>query len=174
PALQYGEIIRLRLPDFRPAVESFNLAEALADPTHAPLLKALDTVQIFGRYDFENPPVVSVLGDVRLPGTYPTSGDIHLSDAIHLAGGLTPEAEKVDAQVFRSMPDSTLKILNVKLDSALDGSPADNIVLRPRDRVLVHKNAAAADPATVNVKGEVVRPGRYPLTEDMRVSDLIR
>lgn len=174
PALQYGEIIRLSQPDFRPTVQSFNLAEALADPAKAPLLQALDTVQIFGRYDFENPPVVSVLGDVRSPGTYRTSGDIHLSDAIHLAGGLTPDAETVDAQVFRYMPDSTLKILNVKLDSALDGSPADNVVLRPRDRVLVHKNAAATDPATVYVKGEVARPGRYPLTADMRISDLIR
>ncbi len=72
------------------------------------------------------------------------------------------------------MPDSTLKILNVKLGGALDGSPSDNIVLTPRDRVLVHRNAAAIDPATVYVKGEVARPGRYPLTADMRISDLIR
>ena len=174
PALQYGEIIRLSLPDFRPEVQSFNVAAALADPAKAPVLQALDTVQIFGRYDFENPPAVSVLGDVRSPGTYRTSGDIHLSDAIHLAGGLTLDAATADAQVFRYMPDSTLKILNVKLDSALDGSPADNIVLSSRDRVLVHKNAAASDPPTVYVKGEVARPGRYPLTGQMRISDLIR
>ncbi len=173
-ASQYGEIIRLSLPDFRPTVESFNLAEALADPARAPLLKSLDTIQIFGRYDFESPPVVSVLGDVRAPGTYQTAGDIHLSDAIHLAGGLTPDAETVDAQVFRSMPDSTLKILHVKLDSALDGSPRDNIVLSSRDRVLVHKNVAATDPATVYIKGEVARPGRYPLTGEMHISDLVR
>ncbi|MGA8212324.1 MAG: SLBB domain-containing protein, partial [Candidatus Sulfotelmatobacter sp.] len=174
PALQYGEIIRLSLPDFRPTVESFSVAEALADPTKSPVLTALDTVQIFGRYDFENPPDVSVLGDVRAPGTYRTSGDIHLSDAIHLAGGLLPDAATLDAQVFRYMPDSTLKILNVRLSSALDGSPADNIALTSRDRVLIHRNAAAADPATVYVKGEVARPGRYPLTTDMRISDLIR
>jgi polysaccharide biosynthesis/export protein len=172
-ASQYGEIIRLSSPDFRPTVESFNLAEALANPAQALVLQALDTVQIFGRYDFENPPVVSVLGDVRAPGTYRTAGDIHLSDAIHLAGGLTPEAETADAQVFRSLPDSTLKILNVRLDSALEGSPRDNIVLSSRDRVLVHKNVAAADPATVYIKGEVARPGRYPLTGEMHVSDLV-
>ena len=84
PALQYGEIIRLSLPDYRPTVQSFSVAEALADPKNSPLLDALDTVQIFGRYDFENPPNVSVLGDVRSPGNYRTSGDIHLSDAIVL------------------------------------------------------------------------------------------
>jgi protein involved in polysaccharide export with SLBB domain len=174
PALQYGEIIRLSQPDFRPAVESFSVAAALADPAKSPVLAPLDTVRIFGRYDFENPPDVSVLGDVRSPGTYRTSGDIHLSDAIHLAGGLLPDAATLDAQVFRYMPDSTLKILNVRLSSALDGSPADNIELTSRDRVLIHRNAAAADPATVYVKGEVARPGRYPLTAEMRISDLIR
>ena len=47
-------------------------------------------------------------------------------------------------------------------------------MLSSRDRVLIHKNAAAADLAAVTIKGEVVRPGRYPLTADMRVSDLIR
>jgi polysaccharide biosynthesis/export protein len=174
PALQYGEIIRLSQPDYRPTVQSFSVVEVLADPKNAPQLQPLDTVQIFGRYDFENPPTVSVWGDVRAPGTYRTSGDIHLSDAVHLAGGLSSDAATGDAQVFRYMPDSTLKILNVKLSSALDGSPVDNIVLSSRDRVLVHKNAAAADPETVYVKGEVARPGRYPLTGDMRVSDLIR
>ena len=135
------------------------MADALADPSKAPELKPLDTVQFFGRYDFENPPDVSVWGDVRAPGTYQTSGDIHLSDAIHLAGGLSPDAATGDAQVFRYMPDSTLKIFNVKLSSALDGSPQDNIVLTSRDRVLVHKNPAAADPRTVYVKGEVSKPG---------------
>jgi polysaccharide biosynthesis/export protein len=174
PALQYGEIIRLNQPDFRPTVQSFSVADALADPANAPTLQPLDTVQIFGRYDFENPPDVSVLGDVRAPGTYKTSGDIHLSDAIHLAGGLLPDAETVDAQVFRYMSDSTLKILNVKLSGALDGVPAENIILHSRDRVLIHRNTAAGDPATVYVKGEVARPGRYPLTANMRISDLIR
>lgn len=174
PASQYGEIVRLSLPDYRPTVQSFSVAEALADPAKAPILQPLDTVQIFGRYDFENPPDVSVLGDVRAPGTYRTSGDIHLSDAIHRAGGLLPDAATADAQVFRYMPDSTLKILNVKLSSALDGSPVDNIMLTSRDRVLIHRNPAAADPATVYVKGEVSRPGRYPLTADMRISDLLR
>jgi len=174
PALQYAQIVRLSAPDYRPTVQSFSVAEALADPDKSPELKPLDTVEFFGRYDFENPPDVSVWGDVRMPGTYRTSGDIHLRDAIHLAGGLAPDAAEGDAQVFRYLPDSTLKILNVKLSSALDGSPADNIVLRARDRVLVHKNAAAIEPATVSVKGEVARPGRYPLSADMRVSDLIR
>jgi protein involved in polysaccharide export with SLBB domain len=174
PASQYAEIIRLNPPDYRPTVESFNLGDALSHPASAPLLQPLDTVQIFGRYDFEEAPTVSVWGDVRVPGTYQTSGQIHLGDAIQMAGGLSPDAEKEDAQVFRYLPDGQLKIFSVKLDQALAGNPGENIALNSRDRILVHRNAASVEPATVYIQGEVARPGRYPLTADMTVADLIR
>lgn len=174
PATQYAEIIRLNAPDYRPTVESFNLGDALSHPGSAPVLEPLDTLQIFGRYDFQNPPTVSVWGDVRTPGTYRTSGQLHLSDAIHMAGGLAPDAETEDAQVFRYLPDGQLKIFSVKLADALTGNPSDNIVLNSRDRVLVHRNPADVNPASVYVKGQVARPGRYPLTTNMSVADLIR
>ncbi|MFZ3256640.1 MAG: SLBB domain-containing protein, partial [Candidatus Acidiferrales bacterium] len=173
PAAQYAEIIRLSAPDYRPVVESFDLADALSHPGSAPLLDPLDTVQVFGRYDFENPPTVSVWGDVRTPGTYSTSGQIHLSDAVHMAGGLAADAETQDAQVFRYLPNGEMTIFSVNLSEALAGDAAENIVLNSRDRVLVHRNPAEVDPATVYIKGEVARPGRYPLTANMKVADLI-
>lgn len=173
PATKYAEVVHLDAPDFHPSVESFNLADALADPSRAPLLKPMDTVRIFSRFDFENPPSVSVLGDVRAPGTYQTSGEIHLSDAIHLAGGLSPDAQTSDAQVFRYLPDGKSKIFSVSLNQALAGDPTDNIVLQPRDRVLIHQNPDAVQPTTVYIQGEVGKPGRYPLTTNMTVSELI-
>jgi polysaccharide export outer membrane protein len=174
PAAQYAEIIRLNAPDFHPSVESFDLAAALADPTESPVLHAMDTVRIFSRFDFENPPTVSIGGGVRSPGTYQTSGQIRLSDAVHLAGGLTPDAQTADAQVFRYSSDGKFKIFSVGLGQALAGDPVENIFLQPRDRLLIHRNPDAADPATVYIQGEVMKPGRYPLAQGMRVSDLIR
>jgi polysaccharide biosynthesis/export protein len=174
PATQYAEIIRLNAPDFHPSVEGFDLAEAIADPPRSPLLHPMDTIRIFSRYDFENPPIVSVVGDVRGPGTFQTSGEIHLIDAIHLAGGLAPDAQTGDAQVFRYLPDGKLKIFSVGLSQALAGDPTENILLAPRDRVLVHRSPDAEEPATVYVQGEVGKPGRYPLTTNMTVADLIR
>jgi protein involved in polysaccharide export with SLBB domain len=173
PANQYAEIIRLNAPDFRPTVESFDLAGALANPEQSPVLHAMDTVRIFSRFDFENPPTVSVLGDVRGPGTYRTTGQIHLSDAVHLAGGLSPDAKTEDAQVFRYLPDGKFKIFSVSLSSALEGDPNANILLQPRDRLLIHRNPDAIEPASVYVKGDVGKPGRYPLTTNMTVADLI-
>jgi protein involved in polysaccharide export with SLBB domain len=174
PASQYAEIIRLNPPDFRPSVQSFDLADALANPSQAPVLHAMDTVRIFSRFDFENPPSVSVLGDVRAPGTYRTSGQIHIADAVHLAGGLSPDAQTEDVQVFRYLPDGKFKIFSVSLNSALTGDPTENILLQPRDRLLIHRNPDAIQPATVNIEGEVGKPGRYPLTTNMTVADLIR
>jgi protein involved in polysaccharide export with SLBB domain len=174
PANQYAEIIRLNAPDFHPTVESFDLAGALSNPEQAPVLHAMDTVRVFSKFDFENPPTVSVWGDVRGPGTYRTSGQIHLSDAVHLAGGLSPDAKISDAQVFRYLPDGKTKIFSVSLNLALEGDPIANILLQPRDRLLIHRSPDAIQPASVYVQGEVGKPGRYPLTTNMTVAELIR
>lgn len=174
PATQYAEIIRLNAPDFHPSVEGFDLADALNNPAQAPILHPMDTIRIFSRFDFENPSTVSVLGEVRAPGTYQTSGQIHLTDAVHLAGGLTPDVETGDAQVFRYLPDGKFKIFSVSLSQALAGDPVENILLQPRDRLLIHRNPDAVEPASVYIQGEVAKPGRYPLTTNMGVADLIR
>jgi len=174
PAPHYAEIIRLNAPDFHPSIESFDLAGALANPASAPALKPLDTVRIFSHYDFEAPPEVWVSGEVHQPGSYRTSGQAHLRDAIFLAGGITPDAALESAQLFRPQPDGTLRILSVDLRQALAGNPVDNIILESRDRLLVHRTLARVDAPTVDIRGEVAKPGRYPLTTDMRVEDLVR
>lgn len=174
PATQYAEIIRLNPPDFHPSVESFNVADALANPTSSPVLKPLDTVRVFGRFDFQDRPSVSVVGDVRTPGTYPTTGQIHLVDAVHLAGGLSADAASKDAQVFRYEPDGTVKIFGINLQAALNGDASANIALQSRDRLLIHRNPEAAQPANVFLQGDVANPGRFPLATNMTIADLIR
>src|ERR1700688_2918290 len=174
PAGHYAEIVRLNPPDYRPSVESFDLAAALANPANAPKLKAHDTVRVFGRYDFEPAPQVWIGGEVASPGKYATSGQIRLRDAIYLAGGVSPDASLDSAQLFRTQANGTMKILSVNLAGALAGNPIDNILLESRDRLLVHRNTAQVDVATVDVKGEVAKPGRYPLTTNMHVEDLIQ
>jgi polysaccharide export outer membrane protein len=174
PAPHYAEIVRLNAPDFHPSVESFDLAEALANPAAGPTLQPLDTVRVFSRFDFEPPPDVWVGGEVRAPGKYRTSGQAHLRDAIYLSGGTTPDAALDTAQLFRTQADGSMRILSVDLKQALAGNPVDNILLQPRDRIIVHRSSERVDPPTVYVKGEVAKPGRYPLTSDMHVGDLLR
>jgi len=174
PAAHYAEIIRLNPPDSHPSVESFDLAAALANPEAAPKLKPLDTVRIYSKYDFEPAPAIWVGGEVRAPGKYNTSGEAHLRDAVFLAGGMTPDASLGSAQLFRTQADGTMKILSVNLTEALAGDPINNIILQPRDRLLIQRSSARLDPATVYIKGEVAKPGRYPLTTNMHVEDLVQ
>jgi protein involved in polysaccharide export with SLBB domain len=174
PAAHYAEIVRLNPPDFHPSVESFDLTAALSNPVSGPKLQPLDTVRIFSRYDFEPAPEVWVGGEVREPGKYRTSGQAHLKDVVYQAGGVTQDASLDSAQLFRTQPDGTMKILSVDLREALAGNSVNNILIEPRDRLLIHRNSARVDPPTVYIKGEVAKPGRYPLTTNMHVEDLIR
>ncbi len=174
PAEHYAEIVHLRPPDWRPEVESFDLAAALANPSASPKLTPLDTVRILGRYDVEAAPVFWLSGEVRTPGQYRTSGRMHLRDAIYEGGGLLPDAALDSAQVFRAQPDGSLKILNVNLAAALDADPVENVMVQPRDRIIVHRSLNRLDPPSVYIRGEVANPGRYPLAENMRVAHLLQ
>jgi len=173
PAQNHAEIIRLEPPDFRPTVLAFNLAEVMSGKADAPVLKPFDTVRIFGRYDFEDPPEIIVSGEVRTPGELLTNGQTRLRDAVYLAGGITPDAKLDDAQIYRRDPGGNMQVFSINLGKALNGDSSANIILQPRDRLIIQRSLAKYDPPTVTVTGEVARPGRYPLAENMTATDLV-
>ena len=195
PSARHAEIIRLAPPDYAPQVMTFNLADALAGEEPGSVkkekeskgtsdsdahnaqnvtLQPFDTVRIFGRYDFEDPPTITVSGEVRRPGEHVTNGETRLRDAVYLAGGITRDAQLTDAQVFRRTLDGKLTVLSVNLEHALAGDAANNVPLEPKDRVFIHRNLSKVDPATVKIEGEVARPGKYALGEDMSAAQLVR
>jgi protein involved in polysaccharide export with SLBB domain len=174
PYKQHAEIIRLSGPDLRPEIISFNLGDALAGKNENLVLKPFDTVRIFGRFDFEDAPIVTVAGEVRDPGDHVTNGATYLRDAIFLAGNTTPDAETDDVQVFRKTHDGKLEVISADLHKAIAGDPHENILLQPQDRVFVHKNMKRVEPATVEIAGEVARPGKYPLGANLTAAELVR
>jgi protein involved in polysaccharide export with SLBB domain len=174
PSITHAEIIRLAQPDFAPEVLAFNLGDALAGKDQDLVLKPFDIVRVFGRFDFEDPPVITVTGEVRDPGDHLTNGVAHLSDAVYLAGGTTRDALLTDAQVFRKTSDGKLEVINVDLGKALEGDAKDNIALEPKDRVFIHRDLNKLDPPTVAIEGEVARPGKYPLGDNMTAAALVR
>jgi protein involved in polysaccharide export with SLBB domain len=174
PYKRHAEIIRLNAPDYMPTVLAFNLDEALAGKEQDIALKPLDTVRVFGRYDFEDPPVVTVSGEVRDPGDHVTNGATYLRDAIYLAGNLTPEAQVDSAQVFRRTNDGKLKVFSVNLSRALAGDAKENILLDSKDRVFIQRTMSKVNPPMVSIQGEVARPGKYPLGEEMTAAELVK
>jgi protein involved in polysaccharide export with SLBB domain len=174
PAGNHAEIIRLEPPDFSPVVLAFNLADALDGKAQPPLLKPFDTLRIFGRYDFEDAPEIIVSGAVRAPGEMLTNGQTRLRDAVYLAGGVTPDASLVDAQIYRREPNGGMTVLSVDLGKALAGDSVHNVLLKSRDRLIIQRNLTKTDPPTVTVTGEVASPGKYLLAENMTASDLVK
>ena len=174
PYKAHAEIIRLKAPDNTPEVLAFNLEDALSGKAQDVELRPFDTVRVFGRFDFEDPPVITVSGEVRDPGDHITNGATYLRDAVYLAGNTTPDAQLDDAQVFRKTEDGKLKVLSVNLGKALAGDARDNILLQPKDRLFIYKNLAKVDPPTVSIQGEVARPGKYALGQDMTAAQLVR
>ena len=174
PSTTHAEIIRLSQPDYAPVILAFNLGDALEGKDQDLVLKPFDIVRVFGRFDFEDPPVITVTGEVRDPGDHLTNGVAHLRDAVYLAGGTTRDALLDDAQVFRKSRDGKMEVISVNLAKALEGDAKDNIALEPTDRVFVHRDLNKLDPPTVAVEGEVARPGKYPLGAEMTAADLVR
>jgi protein involved in polysaccharide export with SLBB domain len=174
PSTSHAEIIRLSQPDYTPVVLAFNLGDALAGQDQDLVLKPFDTVRIFGKYDFEDQPVITISGEVRDPGDHLTNGTPRLRDAVYLAGGTTRDALLEDAQVYRKTKDGKLQVISVNLARALEGDEKYNIVLESKDRVFIHRDLNKLDPPMVSVEGEVARPGKYPLGEDMTAAQLVR
>jgi protein involved in polysaccharide export with SLBB domain len=174
PYKQHAEVIRLNAPDFTPQIFAFNLENALAGKDQDLVLKPFDTVRVFGRFDFEDSPTITVTGEVRDPGDHVTNGATYLRDAVYLAGSTTPDAQLDDVQIFRHTRDGKLRVLSVNLSKALTGDTRENILLEPKDRIFIHKNLARLDPPSVQIQGEVARPGKYPLGTDMTAGELVR
>src|SRR4029077_1535258 len=174
PSTAHAEIIRLAEPDYSPVVLAFNLGDALAGKDQDFVLKPFDTVRVFSKYDFEDQPLITISGEVRDPGDHLTTGTPHLRDAIYLAGGTTRDALLDDVQVYRKTRDGKLQVISVNLAKALAGEDKDNIFLEPKDRVFIHRDLNKVDPSMVSVEGQVARPGKYPLGEDMTAAGLVR
>jgi protein involved in polysaccharide export with SLBB domain len=171
---QHAEIIRLSGQEYKPEILSFNLGDALAGKEQDLVLKPFDTVRIFSRFDFEDPPIITVTGEVRDPGDHVTNGATYLRDAVFLAGNASPDAELNDVQIFRKTHDGKLEVINANLRKAIAGDANENILLEPQDRVFVSKSMLRLDPPTVEVQGEVAKPGKYPLGASLTATELVK
>ncbi|HET7186306.1 MAG TPA: SLBB domain-containing protein [Terriglobales bacterium] len=173
PSRRHAEIIRLHSPDFTPEVLTFNLGDAMAGKGEVPVLQPFDTVRIFGRFDFEDAPRITIAGEVRDPGDHLTNGETHVSDAVYLAGGATVDASLADAQIFRR-DGATSRVISINLAKALSGDQVQNVLLQPKDRLIIHANLAKLDPSRVTIEGEVANPGKYVLGKDLTAAQLVR
>jgi len=140
----------------------FNLEQALYGGD-SPLLQRWDRVIIYSPEHVRDPRVVSVVGQVRHPGTYERTEGMTISDLLFQAGGTLPEAaEWAEVARTRGADGTTIMIADLRRLSA--GGSSDNLELRDGDRVLVPEvGQYQRAPRTVRIAGEVRFPGAYAL-----------
>ena len=113
---------------------------------------------------------VTVLGEVNSPGRKVLKGRTRLIDVLVESGGFTPRAS---GEVSLSRSDGTFAggaaTLTLRLGGALDPVQRVNLEVLLRNGDIV----TASPKAYVTVEGEVNRPGRYTIDEDLTVTGAV-
>ena len=130
-----------------------------------------------------NERIITIHGEVQMPGVYEYAEDETVEDFILQAGGLTDAASTARVDVSRriSDPGATLasnEIANmysfvVKNGLVVDGDRS--FTLEPYDEVYVRRSPAYQPQRNVLIGGEVLFPGNYALTtKNQRISELVK
>jgi len=118
---------------------------------------------------------VMISGSVYKPGTYQLTPNMRLLDLIQLADSLRPETYYLRGELTRVLEDNTTQIsIPFDLKSLLEGDKKQNFILQPKDRVVIHSiNISKIPDEFVEIFGSVKKPGRYPLTKNMTLVDVL-
>jgi polysaccharide biosynthesis/export protein len=138
---------------------------------------------------------VTLEGHVFQPGPMAWREGMRISDVISSVDQLRPNADLNYVVIRRELePDRRLAVLSADLGAALrDPSSAQNVEIKPRDRIIVFDYESGRErllkpvveelrrqskidrpSELVRVDGRVKVRGEYPLEPRMRISDLLR
>src|SRR5215510_14065598 len=132
-----------------------------------------DLVRIFAILTMlEN--AVQLEGHAMRPGRYELKPNMRLRDVLTSYAVLLPEPYLEYGEIVRYIgADMRRTVVPYNLGALLAGDPDQNLALQPQDIVRVFARADFVDPPQVRISGLVHRPGLYPLTEGLRVGDLV-
>ncbi len=116
---------------------------------------------------------VTILGNVETPGDYGLKIDMSIKDLIDMAKGIMPGTYLYRAEIARVTKDRSREIIPINLDKMMLGGSDENIALKEWDILLVYSEAEASSPSFVEIDGAINKPGKYELTPNMKISDLI-
>ncbi|HSV74209.1 MAG TPA: SLBB domain-containing protein [Chthonomonadales bacterium] len=172
-----GLVLLHQKPDGRFAYRFLSLTRTLAeDPEHNPILQDRDVLAVYraGEAAFAPERQIEVRGEVTAPGFYPRGEGMRLSDALRLAGGLTPSAGDA-VQVTRARSDERSPVTTASVARGLANVEPDP-ALTDGDIVTVQGRGAFMErPILVTVRGAVNKPGPVALTSrTARLTDALQ
>jgi len=120
--------------------------------------------------------LVEVDGEVKFPGIYPLGKSARVNDLIIAAGGVKESAYLSRAELTRNEMNgiSAVKVSkNIQLANALKNVEGYNILLKSKDRLNVHRIPSWSENHVVELRGEVVFPGKYTVRRGDSLSSII-
>ncbi|MGK9235724.1 SLBB domain-containing protein [Inquilinus limosus] len=118
--------------------------------------------------------VVSLEGQVRVPGSYPIIPGTSLATVLDIAGGTTIEADRraIEVGYFSTLSPSNLSGSWRSVQSL--GATTASIKLNPGDSVRIPQNPQLREDGTVTLAGEFTHPGRYVIRRGETLLQLIQ
>lgn len=118
--------------------------------------------------------IVTSEGALNQVGFYEYEKGMKVSDLIEKSDGLRFDAVMTRAYITRI--NDKLQIVNIPLDLKAiveNKASADNVVLRPQDKLLILSKSDYYEDFSVEIFGQVKRPGRYVFGTDLTLQDLL-
>lgn len=150
-----------------------NAGKPNEDLTGSIKLQDLDLVRIFP-IDSTLRGYVRLDGHVLRPGDYALKPDMRIADLIGRDNLLQDHYANAAMLTRLSAPDYQPEKLFINLEKALSGDTAHNLSLQEFDVLRIYSRRDMEETPYVSVSGEIQRPGRYQLTKNQTVSDLVK
>jgi len=120
---------------------------------------------------------ITILGQVKLPGTYAFQDSMKVTDLLNITGGMDDASflESIytkEAEIIRQTPDNIYpKRISFNVDEVLSGDSSKDIFLQNRDIILVRENRKYSVPKYVTMSGEINVPGKYTIQKKEETLD---
>jgi len=180
--LELAHIFRKIPGELEERVITFNLRKLLERKDEENFsLEDSDRVMIYSYETMETKPFVTIEGLVKRPGIFPLAENMTLEDLILLAGGLRPDAYKVEAVIARMQPEEAegqkkVATIVVPVESNFASIPDEEKTrLETYDKVAI-RNLPEWEPLpVVNIGGQIKYPGSYSLEKiEERISSIVK
>ena len=178
--LGQAELIRTN-DDLTQSYFTVNLAEAISgNEAENMMLQRRDLLTIYTLDDIRQIGLVSVVGYIRNPASYPWRENLRVYDLLFKAGGLF-DAEYLEQVhldradlIRRNVDGRTTEVISFNLEEALQEEGFGLEILQPYDNIRIYPNTVQLiTDKFVIIEGAVKNPGRYTYDEGMSLEDLL-
>jgi protein involved in polysaccharide export with SLBB domain len=162
--MDVGYLTRLRA-DGTTSLQSFSLEDVLNGSADVELL-AEDIIQVLDKRNYVDRATVKVSGEVRNPASYTVDEALTIQALIDLSNGLTQEAKRDAAYVFRTYPNGETEVLPVDLNDT-------SFEFMDRDELRILSEKTFYDGAVISVSGEVKIPLEMPYDATITLAEVV-